>query len=292
MTEVAMTEVAMTEVAMTVEAQTQPAPGPVPALTISLVQMDCRQGEPAHNFAQAAAYVAQAAQRGSQLVLLPELWSTAYALDRAAELASPLAAAPGAGWFGRVAGLARQHGVWLGGSLLEARDGHFFNCFALYDADGRLQAAYRKLHLFRLMDEEQYLGAGEAPVLAETPWGKIGLAICYDLRFPELFRRYALEGARLMLLPAEWPHPRRKHWRTLLRARAIENQCFVAATNRVGSTGSNTFFGASALIDPWGETLIEGGEAEMVLTATVDLSLVDTVRRRIPVFADRRPEVY
>jgi predicted amidohydrolase len=237
--------------------------------------------------------VAEAAQRGSDLVLLPELWSTAYALDRAAELSSPLAANPAdGGWFGRVGALAHAHKIWLGGSLLEARNGGHYNCFALYDPDGCLRAAYRKTHLFRLMDEEKYLGAGEETVLLDAPWGQTGLAICYDLRFPELFRRYALAGARLILLPAEWPHPRREHWRTLLRARAIENQCFVAACNRVGTTGSNTFIGASALIDPWGETLIEGGEAEMVLTGTLDLAQVDAVRRRIPIFADRRPELY
>jgi predicted amidohydrolase len=263
------------------------------ALTISLVQMDCRVGEPEFNFAQAANDVAEAARRGSQLVLLPELWSTAYALDRAPELASPLANSPeDGGWFGRFAALARAHRVWLAGSLLEARGGRYYNCLALYGPDGVLQAAYRKAHLFRLMSEEQYLAPGDETVLVDAPWGKTGLAICYDLRFPEIFRRYALDGTRLLLLPAEWPHPRREHWRTLLRARAIENQCFVAACNRIGTTGSNTFFGASALIDPWGETLVEGGEAPMVLTATIDLDQVDSVRRRIPIFADRRPELY
>lgn len=261
-------------------------------LTISLVQMDCLLGEPAYNFEQAADSVAEAARRGSQLVLLPELWSTACALDRAAELAAPLAASPDDGWFGRFAGLAQQHRVWLAGSLLEVRDGRYYNCLALYDPQGRMHAVYRKLHLFRLMAEDQYLEAGVDRTLTDTPWGKTGLAICYDLRFPELFRRYALEGARLMLLPAEWPHPRREHWRTLLRARAIENQCFVAACNRVGTTGTDRFFGASALIDPWGETLVEGGEAAMLLTATIDLAQVDAVRQRIPVFADRRPEAY
>lgn len=261
-------------------------------LTISLVQMDCLLGEPAHNFAQAAEAVAEAAARGSQLVLLPELWSTAYALDRGAEFASPLAAAVDGSWFGRFAALAQQHGVWLAGSMLEERDGHYYNCLALYDAQGRLHAAYRKLHLFRLMAEDQYLQPGADAVLAETPWGKVGLSICYDLRFPELFRRYALEGARLMVVPAEWPHPRREHWRTLLRARAIENQCFIAACNRVGTTGTDRFFGASALIDPWGEALVEGGEAPMLLTGTIDLAQVDAVRQRIPIFADRRPDAY
>ena len=92
----------------------------------------------------------------------------------------------------------------------------------------------------------------------ELPWGCAGLAICYDLRFPELFRRYALEGARLLILPAAWPHPRRMHWRTLLRSRAIENQWFVAACNRVGTTEDVSFFGASAVIDPWGRDADRG----------------------------------
>jgi predicted amidohydrolase len=262
-------------------------------LRISLVQMDCHLADPAQNFARAEGFVADAARRGSQLVVLPELWSTAYALDEAPRLASLLAAGPDdATWFGRFAALARRHGVWLCGSLLQAEAGCFYNCLAVYGPDGALRGRYRKMHLFRLMDEDQYLAAGDEAVLLDLPWGKVGLAICYDLRFPELFRRYALAGARLLLLPAEWPHPRREHWRTLLRARAIENQCFVAACNRVGTTKSNTFFGASAVIDPWGETLVEGGEAELVLTVDVDLAACDQARQRIPVFADRRPELY
>ena len=263
-------------------------------LTLTLVQMDCTLGEPASNFARAKALVAEAARRGSQLVVLPELWSTAYDLEHAAAHADPLAAAPDApGWFGVLAGWAKQHNLWLTGSILEKQpDGRFANCMALYAPDGSLAGVYRKIHLFRLMEEEVYLAAGQSPTLLDLPWGKTGLAICYDLRFPELFRGYALQGARLMVIPAEWPHPRREHWRTLLRARAIENQCFVAACNRVGTSKGSTFFGASAVIDPWGETLVEGGEAEMLLTATVDLALVDSVRQRIPVFADRRPDLY
>lgn len=262
-------------------------------MTISLVQMDCRLGDPETNFAYAANAIASAARRGSDLVLLPELWSTAYALDAAPMLAAPLAQhAEEGGWFGRMAGLAAEHGLFVGGSLLEVRGGRYYNCFALYGPDGVLCGAYRKVHLFRLMDEEKYLAPGEETVCLDLPWGSTGLAICYDLRFPELFRGYALAGARLMLIPAEWPHPRREHWRTLLRARAIENQCFVAACNRVGATGNATFFGSSAVIDPWGETLVEAGEVETLLTVTIDTALVDSVRRRIPVFEDRRAELY
>ncbi len=263
-------------------------------LTITLAQMDCRLGQSAANFARAETMIAEAASRGSDLVVLPELWSTAYDLEHAADHAAPLAHAPGeAGWFGRLATLARQHGVWLTGSLLEANaDGRFYNCMALYSPTGELAAVYRKIHLFRLMEEEVFLAPGQQPTLVDLPWGKTGLAICYDLRFPELFRGYALHGARLMLLPAEWPHPRREHWRTLLRARAIENQCFVAACNRVGSSKGAAFFGASAVIGPWGETLGEADESETLLTVTVDLAEADAARQKIPVFADRRPDLY
>jgi len=262
-------------------------------VTLSLAQVDCRVADPEANFAHAATLVAEAARRGSDLVLLPELWSTAYALDQAAALASPLAHTPAdGGWFGRVAQMAADQSLYVAGSLLEARAGRFYNCLALYAPDGTLAGVYRKMHLFRLMDEEKYLTAGEESVTLDLPWGKTGLAICYDLRFPELLRGYALAGARLMLIPAEWPHPRRAHWQTLLRARAIENQCFVAACNRIGTTGAATFFGASAVIDPWGEALVEAGETEALLTVRVDLALVDTVRQRIPVFEDRRPELY
>lgn len=262
-------------------------------LTISLVQMDCRLGQPEHNFSRAETFVAEAARRGSDLVVLPELWSTAYDLENAGNHASPLAREPDDGcWFGRLAALARGHGVWLTGSMLEEREKRFYNTMAVYSPEGELAGSYSKIHLFQLMDEHQHLAAGQEAVLLDLPWGRTGLAICYDLRFPELFRRYALAGAWVVLLPAEWPHPRRMHWRTLLRARAIENQCYVVACNRVGSSKGSDFFGASAAIDPWGEVLVEGGELETILTVSLDPSQVETVRRRIPIFDDRRPNLY
>lgn len=262
-------------------------------MRISLIQMDCRLGKPAENFDRAQEFVAEAGRRGSDLAVLPELWSTAYDLARAGELAAPLArSAAEGGWFGRLAALAQRNRLWLAGSILEVRDGRYFNCLTVFSPDGELCGVYRKIHLFRLMQEEQYLQPGDALGAVDLPWGRAGLAICYDLRFPELFRRYALDGARLLILPAEWPNPRRAHWRTLLRARAIENQCFVAACNRVGETNGATFFGASAVIDPWGEALVEGGDVEALLTVDVDLGRVDEIRNRIPVFLDRREDLY
>ena len=260
---------------------------------LTLVQMDSQAGNPEGNFERAEAFVADAAGRGSDLVVLPELWHSSIDLENAEAYASPLAAEAGdGGWFGRFATLARDNHVWLTGSMLESQGDQFYNTMALYSPEGKLAASYRKIHLFRLMSEDKYLAPGGTGVMHELPWGCAGLAICYDLRFPELFRRYALEGARLMILPAAWPHPRRMHWRTLLRSRAIENQCFVAACNRVGTTNDVSFFGASALIDPWGETLIEGGETEALLTVRIDLETVEATRKKIPIFADRQPALY
>ncbi len=259
-------------------------------LTLSLGQMDVRLGDPEANYGRAAEWTQEAARRGSQLVLFPELWSTAYALEEWENLASPMDAE--SGMFARVAALARQHKLAVGGSLLEKKDGRAYNTFALYGPDGALQAAYSKVHLFRLMDEDRWLAPGDRLVLVEAEWGMTGLGICYDLRFPEMFRRYALGGARLVLLPSEWPSRRSAHWQVLLRARAIENQMFVAAVNRVGESKGERFGGQSAVIDPWGEAVVEGGSQEMLLTAEIDLGRVDEVRRRIQVFEDRRPEVY
>jgi predicted amidohydrolase len=257
-------------------------------ITISLGQMDVHIGEPERNIECVREWIVEAARRGSDLVVFPELWDTGYALERAGELASPL----GEGRFAEIAGLAKEHGLYVTGSLMEDREGAACNCMAMFSPQGETLGAYRKLHLFRLMDEEKYLTEGDEPLALDLPWGRTGLAICYDLRFPELFRRYALEGAKLALLPSEWPHPRLAHWRTLLRARAIENQMFVVACNRVGVSKDTHFFGHSTIVDPWGETVVEGGESEMLLTAEIDLALVDEVRQRIPIFEDRRPEVY
>jgi omega-amidase len=257
-------------------------------ITVSLGQFDVRKGQPDDNLAQTCALIEEAARRGSDLIVLPELWDTSYALDRAAALGSTV----GEGRFVEVAKLARTHGLHVAGSMLEWNGNAAANCMAWFTPEGEVAGVYRKLHLFRLMDEEKYLVAGDKPILLDLPWGKTGLAICYDLRFPELFRRYALEGAALIVIPAQWPQPRIGHWRTLLRARAIENQMFVATCNRVGQEGDTTFSGMSVLLDPWGAAIVEGGEAPVLLTAEIDLSQVELVRRHIPVFKDRRPAAY
>ncbi len=258
-------------------------------ITISIGQMDVKLGDPNANLATVQAMTAEAARRGSDLVIFPELWSTGYDLRHADVYATPT----DSGIFAQVAALAHEHEIDIVGSCLSLLpQGGFGNTAVFHDAAGSVVGEYSKIHLFSLMDEDQYLTAGEKLTLVETAWGNLGLSICYDLRFPELFRAYALAGAAAVLLPAEWPQPRRMHWRTLLRTRAIENQMYLIACNRVGQTGEATFFGHSAIIDPWGEVVVEGGDQEMLLTATIDLERVAAARAFMPVFADRRPDIY
>jgi predicted amidohydrolase len=250
--------------------------------------MDIALGKPAENFERAREWTAAAAQNGSALVAFPELWSTGYDLENWRAHAAKL----GAGLFGQLSDLAAEFKISIAGSILEEKDDKCYNTLTLFDAAGNLTAVYRKIHLFRLMSEDQWLAPGEATTLTETAWGPTGLGICYDLRFAEIFRKYAIHGAQIVILPAEWPSRRAYHWQTLIRARAIENQMYMVAINRVGESKGEHFGGQSAVIDPWGEVVAEGGSDPALIHAEIDLAKVAEVRRKIPVFADRRPDVY
>lgn len=254
-------------------------------ISLALAQIHIQLGQPQTNLNHAEEMLQTTA--GSQLFLLPELWSTGYALPQAAELAEK-----NRGISDRLQTLSRQNQTWIGGSVLTEANGQVFNTFTLHSPVSA-PAGYHKLHLFRLMAEDQFLTGGSRSQIAAIPGCSAGLAICYDLRFPELFRQYALAGAACFLLVAEWPLSRAAHWKTLLRARAIENQAFMIAVNSVGHTGGETFGGGSAVISPWGETIAEApAGAETLLRAEIDLDEVAHIRSRIPIFQDRRPEIY
>lgn len=257
-------------------------------IKIAVAQIDIQWADPEANLIAARQIVSQAASDGADLVVLPELWSSGFDLAHAIDYATSI----DGGLFREMGTWAREYGLHIVGSLLEAEGSRIYNTSTLFGPGG-LVGRYRKIHLFRLMDEHRYLSPGDQPTLCNAvPWGETGLAICYDLRFPELFRGYALAGARLVVIPAQWPAPRIDHWQTLLRARAIENQCVVVGCNRIGADPNNVFGGMSAVIGPWGEVLTEGGERSALLTAEVDLTVVDQARQRIPVLLDRCPECY
>ena len=255
-------------------------------LVLTIAQMAAAANEPERNLETATRAVAEGARRGSHLVVLPELWTTGVALRDAAAQRTPARLDARAA----MREMARTHRVAVAGSAMLEDGDRFYNVLVLVDANGNLLAEYRKLYLFTPMDEHRYVAPGDEAVVAQAPWGPTGLAVCYDLRFPELFRRLTAQGAKIMLLPAEWPHPRLEHWKILTRARAIENQCFFIAANAVGSQGRYTFCGHSAVIDPWGEVVAEADEGEGLLTVTINCGDVERVRERFPALKDRRPD--
>lgn len=157
--------------------------------------------------------------------------------------------------------------------------------------DGELVGEYDKAHLFRLMDEHLHLSAGEGQNNFELGDIQAAGVICYDIRFPEWLRLHALNGAKVIFVSAQWPTARIDHWKTLLQARAIENQSFIIAVNRISHKKEN-FNGQSMVIEPWGEVLWTGSEEEELAIVDVDFSKVDEVRQKIPVYDDRRPELY
>lgn len=255
-------------------------------LKVAAIQFTIALGEIEHNLAKVRAALVRVAEQGVQLAVLPEMWSVGYDYKR---LVKHAAESPRI--IEAICQLSAEHKLVVIGSLPEKSDGKVFNTAFVIDS-GKLIGSYRKLHMFSMMGEDRFLAAGDRTLVLPTSVGRIGVAICYDLRFPELFRKMALEGAEIICLPAEWPKPRQDHWRTLLRARAMENQLFMVATNCCGIQGTLDFFGMSLLLSPRGEVLAEGGEVEIELMATFDYQEMVDYRAQIRCYKDRRPEVY
>ncbi|MGA3033293.1 MAG: carbon-nitrogen family hydrolase [Terracidiphilus sp.] len=259
------------------------------SLRIALAQFDVKSGKTAQNLATATEYLALAAGQGAHLVVLPELWSSGYDLEhcRIHAQASQYEVLPA------LSKLARRHRIYVVGSVLKANASReVFNSAVLLGPGTGAVRAYHKIHLFGPMREDRFLTPGRTTPIFQMPFGPIALAICYDLRFPELFRKYALGGAQLVVVCAQWPAPRLEHWRTLVRARAIENQFFVVACNRMGSSQGTRFAGHSMIVDPWGNVLREGGSRAGLITEDIDFQAVNEARSRIPALRDRRPAVY
>ncbi len=255
-------------------------------VTVALIQLDCSSAEPiAARVERAHALVAEAAAR-AQVVVLPELWPMgAFDLDAARQHAEPIDGPHVAG----LAALAKKHGIWLhGGSFPEVLGGDHFNTSVLFTPDGQLAASYRKIHLFGFADGERTLiTGGEELVVVDTPLGPTGLATCYDLRFPELFRALVAGDATVFLMGSGWPTPRIAHWDVLTQARAIENQAWVIACNAVGTQPGDVVLGGhSTVVDPQGTVLARAGGEEEIVYAEIDPGLAGQWRADFPVLAD------
>jgi len=249
---------------------------------------------PEENLRKGEAYIAEAARRGSDVVCFPEMWTTGFNWANNERMARDHEKV-----IDRLADMARRYGIWVNGSMLALNEnGKVSNTSILFDSKGARAGTYRKTHLFSLLHEDEHMEAGRSLCVVDTPWGSAGLAVCYDIRFPELFRTYALKGVKILFSPMAFPYPRIQHWKVLVRARAIENQFFMIGTNQVGTEnlgqdGAITYFGNSVIIDPWGETIVEANETEeALLTATIDVGRVNEVRNKMKVLQDRRPDLY
>jgi deaminated glutathione amidase len=272
-------------------------------IRVAAVQLNSRDDKAA-NIAAAEAAIGRAAELGARLVVLPELWTylgpEAGNLANAEPIPGPVTE--------RLAALARRHQLTLvGGSILEAPPpggpgGRPYNTALLFDSTGTLAATYRKIHLFDAAPrddappyrESASTAAGDAIVTAEVDSLRLGLAICYDLRFPELFRALALRGAEVVALPAAFTRETgRVHWEPLIRTRAIENGCYVIAAAQTGlRPPRRETYGHSMIVDSWGDILAEAVEEPDVICAEIDFARVTDVRRRMPSLANRRPDVY
>ncbi|MEV2245300.1 carbon-nitrogen family hydrolase [Streptomyces sp. NPDC049970] len=253
----------------------------------SLIQIAVNPDESSNSRRERAASLV-VAQRGADLVVLPELWPVgAFAYTAFADEAEPLRG-PTHDVMGKA---AAEAGVWLhAGSIVErAEDGTLYNTSLVFSPEGEWVAAYRKIHRFGFdKGEAVMMGAGEELVTVSLPETTLGLATCYDLRFPEQFRGLVDAGAETLVVAAGWPERRRSHWTLLAQARAVENQAYVLAVGSSGTHAGVEQAGHSIVVDPWGEVLAEAGAAEEVLTVEFDPTRTAATREQFPALKDRR----
>ena len=253
----------------------------------AVIQFRIDMGDPEKNEKRAFALLRKAAGMGASLAVMPEMWSTGFAYGNLARLARTTPEI-----LARLSAFSSQKKMVVAGSLPESVGKGVFNTFYVIDTDGSVAGEYRKAHLFRPSGEHLHFRRGAGSTVISTSLGKIGPLICYDLRFPELSRKYFLEGADIICVSAQWPSARKEHWELLSRARAVENQLFVLSSNAVERSGDFVFAGGSAIVSPWGNTLASCGEKEGIALAAIDGDQVENIRRKIPCARDRNIRAY
>ena len=268
-------------------------------IRVACVQMTSR-ADKAANLETAQRLVAQAAATGADVVVLPEKWNAIGDAALYHATAEPL---DGGESVAAMSTWARTHGITLvGGSIAERREGRekLSNTSLVFDSDGEIVATYRKIHLFDVevggvvYRESEAEEPGDEAVVAEAEDWKLGLSVCYDVRFPELYRIIALEGAQVVTVPAHFTTPTGKdHWHVLLRARAIENQLYVVAAAQIGDTlPGKPAYGRSLIVDPWGLVLAQAPDEETVISAELDRAHLEGIRAKLPSLANRQANAY
>ncbi len=259
-------------------------------MKISLLQMDMKPELVRENFLLAERFIHDAMRSSPDVLVLPETWNTGFFPRE--ELAN-LACNDGDEVRAKIGALAAEYAVNIvAGSVSNRRGDKVYNTAFVFDRKGDCIAEYDKTHLFSPMGEDKYYQSGENVCTFLLDGVKCAVIICYDLRFPEFFRRIALQNAEIMFVVAQWPLIRISHLQMLAKARAIENQMFVAYCNSCGRMGETIFGGNSAIVSPLGEVLASAGDGEGITTADCDAGMLSRLREEIPVFRDRRPEIY
>ncbi len=252
----------------------------------------------ADTWGRAEKLVEQAAGEGARMVVLPEKWN---AIGDAAVLRGAAEEIPGGDTSRLLSEWAHRLGVTIvGGSITESHDGVLSNTCPVFGPDGALLARYRKIHMFdvevggQVYRESETETAGDRPEVVETEGWRVGLTVCYDVRFPELYRQETLMGADVITVPAAFTmFTGKDHWELLLRARAVENQLYIVAANQWSSfaPGKQTY-GRSMIIDPWGVLLAVAPDADCVISADLDRERMERIRRELPSLANRQPHAY
>ncbi|TWT66882.1 (R)-stereoselective amidase [Posidoniimonas polymericola] len=254
-------------------------------MKIAIAQLECRPGSPSENVDRMGDFVRQARRQECDAVVFPEMSDTGYLPEKFHESAQTW---PGPAIDQLSAAAADQSVAVVAG--LSERDGYsIYNSLAFITADGQLVGKYRKVHLYSPPPASEAVHCAPGSEASGVRYEGVdwGLSICYDLRFPELYRRPAAAGSQIWINVAAWPSVRPTHWDYLSRARAIENQAFLVAANRAGSDGPFKFLGNSRIISPMGELLAEAGAGEEMIAAEIDLGLVEAFRKKVPSLADR-----
>lgn len=261
-------------------------------LRIGIIQFESVLGDVKGNTRKAGAMIADAAARGAQMVVFPEMFATGYNLDLIGEQLCDLALTGESPEVEYLKASAKSSGIWLVAPVAERRsDGKIYNSALIINPSGVLEGSYAKTHLWAA--EKRYFAPGSGFLTFDTPFGRAGVMICYDAGFPEVARCLMVAGSELIVMPSAWRIQDKDIWDLNIPQRALENAVFVVAVNRVGHEGSLHLFGNSKVADPRGRMIAElPMDEEVVEVVALDLDLVQAWRKEIPYLGDRRPSLY
>ena len=259
-------------------------------MKVTCLQMDTVFCRPDENFAHAAELIEKAMEDKPDVLVLPETWNTGF---YPRENLEAMCDRDGCRVKTEIGSLAAKHHVNIvAGSVSNVRNGKVYNTAMIFDRQGTCIASYDKIHRFTPMGEDKFYASGDHLCRFTLDGISCGIIICYDVRFPELIRSLTVKGLDVLFMVSQWPQMRLHHLRTLTTARAIENQMFVICCNSCSTADDVVYCGHSAVIDPWGETLALAGPQEELLCTSCDMEKLEKIRSTIPVFRDRRPDLY